>query len=276
MAATVWKGFLSFGLISIPIRLYTAARPKTVSFRQIVKETMRPAKQQLYSPELDRVIQRKELAKGYEFAKDQYLIVEDEEIKKIEPASKDTMEIIEFVRLDEIDPLYFDSSYYAVPEEAGQKAYLLLTNAMEEEGYAAIAKLTMRQREYTVVIRPRKGGLTLHTMYYADEVREISEYGKIEGVEIKEAEQKLARQLIESLAATFDPEKYEDSYRKRIGALIEAKLEGHEAEQGEAAPRLAPVVDLMQALQQSLAAKKQPQSAKESEPAKASKKRKTG
>ncbi len=276
MAATVWKGFLSFGLISIPIRLYTAARPKTVSFRQIVKETMRPAKQQLFSPELDRVIQRKELAKGYEFAKDQYLIVDEDEIKKIEPASKDTMEIVEFVRLDEIDPLYFDSSYYAIPEEAGQKAYQLLTTAMEEEGYAAIAKLTMRQREYTVVIRPRKGGLTLHTMYYADEVREMSEYGKIEGVEIKEAEEKLARQLIESLAATFDPEKYEDSYRKQIGELIEAKLEGREAEEGEAAPRLAPVVDLMQALQQSLAKKKAPQGAKEAEPKKASRKRKTG
>ncbi|MBI1356411.1 MAG: Ku protein [Acidobacteria bacterium] len=280
MAATVWKGFLSFGLISIPVRLYTAARPKRVSFRQIVKETMRPVKQQLYSPELDRVVERKELAKGYEYAKDQFLIVDDDEIKKIEPPSKDTMEILEFVRLAEIDPLYYESSYYAVPEEAGRKAYALLTKAMEDEGYAALAKVSMRQREYTVVIRPRKGGMTLHTMYYADEVREESEYGKIEGVEIKEQEEKLARQLIESLAAPFEPEKYDDSYRTQVTALIEAKLEGREAEEVEA-PRLAPVIDLMQALQQSLEAKKkQPQAAEEAEPAEAkekkSSKRKTG
>ena len=207
MAATVWKGYLSFGLISVPIRLSVAARPKAVSFRQIVKETMRPVKQQLYSPELDRVVERKELVKGFEVAKDQYVIVDPEDLKKVAPESSSTMEILEFVKLEEVDPLYFDSSYLAVPEDAGRKPYALLVKAMEESGYCAIAKLSMHQREYTVVIRPRKGGLTLHTMFYQDEVRDSSEYGHIKDLEIKPTEEKLARQLIESQAANFDPEK---------------------------------------------------------------------
>ncbi len=269
MASTVWKGYLSFGLISVPIRLFTAARPKSVSFRQLVKETMRPIKQQLYSPELDRIVERKELVKGYEVAKDQYIIVEDDDLKKVQPESSATMEILEFVRLDEVDPLYFDSSFYAVPEDAGRKPYALLVQAMEKSGYCAIAKLSMRQKEYTVVIRPRKGGLTLHTMFYADEVRELPEYGADSDVDVKPAETKLAEQLIESLAAHFDPERFQDTYRTRVEAMIEAKREGAEVE-GAEKPRLAPVIDLMEALQQSLAnrpKKKAPERAKQAEPA---------
>ncbi len=275
MAATVWKGYLSFGLISVPVRLSVAARPKTVSFRQIVKETLRPVKQQLYSPELDRIVERKELVKGYEVAKDQYLIVDPEELKKVAPQSSSTMEILEFVKLEEVDPLYFDSSYYAVPEDAGRKPYALLVKAMEESGYCAIAKLSMHQREYTVVLRARKGGLTLHTMFYQDEIRESSEYGHVGDVEIKEQEEKLAEQLIESLAGSFDPSKYRDEYRSRVEALIEAKRAGQEAEAAEA-PRLAPVIDLMEALQQSLKdlpEKKKPAKATASTPAKSVKKR---
>ena len=269
MASTVWKGYLSFGLISVPIRLFTAARPKTVGFRQLVKETMRPIKQQLYSPELDRVVERKELVKGYEAAKDQYIIVDEEDLKKVQPESSSTMEILEFVHLDEVDPLYFDSSFYAVPEDAGRKPYALLVQAMEKSGYCAIAKLSMRQREYTVVIRPRKGGLTLHTMFYADEVRELPEYGADSDIEVKPAEAKLAEQLIESLAAHFDPDQYEDTYRTRVEAMIEAKRAGAEVE-GAEAPRLAPVIDLMEALQQSLAnrpKKKAPERAQQASPA---------
>ena len=267
MASTVWKGYLSFGLISIPIRLFTAARPNRISFRQVVKETMRPIKQQLYSPELDRVVERKELAKGYEVAKDEYILIDDKEIEKIEPQSSSTMEILEFVKLDEIDPIYFDASYYTAPDEAGRKPYALLVKAMKESGYCAIAKISMHQREHTVVVRPYKGGMTMHTMFYADEVRDISEYGHIDGVEIKDQELKLAEQLIQSLEKHFDPESYSDSYRTQLEAMIEAKIAGRES---EAAPtrRLAPVVDLMEALQKSLgekAEKKSPQRAETSE-----------
>jgi DNA end-binding protein Ku len=267
MASTVWKGYLSFGLISIPIRLFTAARPNRISFRQVVKETMRPIKQQLYSPELDRVVERKELAKGYEVAKDEYILIDDKEIEKIEPQSSSTMEILEFVKLDEIDPIYFDASYYTAPDEAGRKPYALLVKAMKESGYCAIAKISMHQREHTVVVRPYKGGMTMHTMFYADEVRDISEYGPVDGVEIKDQELKLAEQLIQSLEKHFDPESYSDSYRTQLESMIEAKIAGRES---EAAPtrRLAPVVDLMEALQKSLgekAEKKSPQRAETSE-----------
>lgn len=267
MASTVWKGYLSFGLISIPIRLYAAARPERVSFRQIVKETMQPIKQQLFSPELDRVVERKELAKGYEVAKDEYILIDEEEIKKIAPQSSSTMEILEFVKIDEIDPLYFDSSYYTTPDEAGRKPYALLTKAMQESGYCAIAKISMHQREHTVVVRPYKGGMTLHTMFYADEVRDISEYGPISDVEIKDQELKLAEQLIDSLAKPFDPEEFSDSYRTKVQEMINAKIEGRESE-AEPTRRLAPVVDLMEALQKSLgekAEKKSPQRAETSE-----------
>jgi len=269
MAATVWQGYLSFGLISVPIRLFTAARPKKVSFRQIVKETGRPVKQQLFSPELNRVVKRDELTKGYEYVKDEYIVVEDAELKKIQPPSGQTMEILEFVKLADVDPLYFESSYYALPDEAGQKAYTLLTQAMEKAGYAAIAKVSMRQREYTVIIRSRGNGLTLHTMYYPDEVRELPEYGKAVSGDVKPAEEQLAQQLIESLATDFQPGKYEDTYRKQVVQMIDAKREGRESE-AASAPRLAPVIDLMEALQQSLAdrpKKKVPQRATEPGPA---------
>ena len=267
MASTVWKGYLSFGLISIPIRLFAAARPKRVSFRQIVKETGQPIKQQLYSPELDRVVERKELGKGFEVAKGEYMLIDEEEIKKIEPESSSTMEILDFVKLGEIDPLYFDSSYYTAPDEAGRKPYALLTKAMEESGYCAIAKISMHQREHTVVIRPYKGGMTLHTMFYADEVRDLSEYGPVEGVEIKEQELKLAEQLIQSLAKGFDPDNYQDAYRVQLEAMIQDQIEGRQTEAPQTR-RLAPVVDLMEALQKSLGEqpkKKGPQRAKKAE-----------
>jgi DNA end-binding protein Ku len=167
------------------------------------------------------------------------------------------MEILEFVKADEVDPLYFDASYYATPEDAGKKAYHLLLEAMEESGHAAIAKLYMHQREYIVVIRPRAHGLTLHTMFYADEIRSVSEYGEKDGAEPKEQEKKLALQLIESLSAPFDPKKFHDEYRQSLRAMIEAKLKGQEISAAPH-PQLAPVVDLMEALKKSLAGKPAP------------------
>src|SRR5690349_4322855 len=148
MAATVWKGYLSFGVISVPIRLSVAARPKAVSFRQIVKETMRPGKQQLYAPELDRVVERKELVKGFEIAKDPYLLIDPQDLTRVAPESSSTMQILEFLKLDAVDPLYSDSSYLAVPEDAARKPYALLVKAMAESGYCATAKLSMHHREY--------------------------------------------------------------------------------------------------------------------------------
>ena len=251
MASTVWKGHLTFGLISIPIQLYSAARSERLSFNQLHKECHSRVKQPLFCPTCNRAVERKEIVKGYEYEKDQYVLVEPDELKKIQPASARTMEILEFVPLSEVDPLYYDASYVALPEEAGGKAYRLLVDTMEEAGYAAVAKLLMHQREYTVVVRPRSGGLTLHTMYYPNEVHQVPGYGALNGSKIKADEKKLARQLLDSMATDFEPEKYKDEYQVKLNQLIQAKLEGQEV---AAAPQaqLAPVIDLMDALKKSL------------------------
>lgn len=253
MASTVWKGYLSFGLISVPLRLYAAARTEHVSFHQIHKVCNTRIKQQLYCPHCERVVERTEIVKGYEIDKGQFVIVDDQEIKKIAPASTDTMEIQQFVKLSDVDPLYFDASYYAVPEAAGRKAYKLMVETMDKSGYAAVAKVGMHQREYVVIIRPRQNGLTLHTIYYPNEVREVPEYGKTGDVEVKPQEVQLAEQLVKSLAGPFDPKRYEDEYQKRLLELVEAKSEGKTVE-GTPQRKKAPVVDLMEALKKSLAA----------------------
>jgi DNA end-binding protein Ku len=254
MATAVWKGHLTFGLVSIPIRLFAAARGERISLNQLHKVCHSRIRQPQFCPVCNRMIERSEIVKGYEYEKEQYVLFTEEDLDKIAPPSERTMEILEFVKIAEIDPLYFDASYYVTPEDAGRKAYQLLLSAMEESGYGAIAKLYMHQREYIVVIRPRARGLTIHTMFYADEIRDVGEYGQTGGAEPKEQEKKLALQLIESLAAPFQPQKYRDEYRESLRALIAAKLKGQEV---AAAPhaQLAPVVDLMEALKKSLAAK---------------------
>jgi DNA end-binding protein Ku len=254
MANSVWKGHLTFGLISIPIRLFAAARTERISMNQLHKVCHTRIRQPLFCPQCNRQVERSEIVKGYEYEKDQYVLFNEDELDKIEPPSARTMEILEFVKLAEVDPLYYDASYYMTPEDAGKKAYQLLLMAMEESGHAAIAKLTMHQREHIVVIRPRAHGLTLHTLYYADEVRQIAEYGQTDKVELKETEKKLALQLIESLEAPFQPEKYKDEYRESLRAMIEAKRQGHEVAEAQH-PKLAPVIDLMEALKKSLAEK---------------------
>jgi DNA end-binding protein Ku len=261
MATSVWKGFLTFGLLSIPIRLFSAARSDRISLNQIHSVCHSRIRMPLFCPTCDRKVERNEIVKGYEFDKDQFVLFEEEELDNLEPDSSRSMEIIEFVKLDEIDPLYFDASYYVTPEEEGRKAYHLLQKALEESGYSAIAKLTMHQREHTVIIRPHKAGtkdgMTLHTMFYQSEIRDVAEYGNTDNVEVKEAEKKLALQLIETLAAKFQPEKYRDDYQESMRALIAAKQQGKEVAP-VAHPSRAPVIDLMAALKQSLEKKPVP------------------
>ena len=201
MASTVWKGHLTFGLISIPVRMYAAARGERISFNQLHKECHSRVKQPLFCPTCNRQVERNEIVKGYEHEKDQYVLFNEGELDKIEPVSAKVMEILEFVKLDEMDPLYFDASYYMAPEDAGAKAYQLLLKAMEESGYGAIAKLTMHQREHVVVIRPGTKGMTLHTMFYTSEIR-AAEAAPSDKIELKEQEKKLANQLIQSIRKT--------------------------------------------------------------------------
>jgi DNA end-binding protein Ku len=261
MATTVWKGHLTFGLISIPVRMFAAARGERVSFNQLHKVCHSRLRQPLFCPVCNRQVERSEIVKGYEYEKDQYVLFNDEELDKIEPPSAHVMEILEFVKLDEMDPLYFDASYYVSPEDAGVKAYQLLLKGMEETGYGAIAKLTMHQREHIVIIRPGAQGMTLHTMFYSNEIR-AAEAVPNDKIELKDQEKKLADQLIQSLAAPWQPEKYRDEYQENLKGMIQAKLKGQEVTE-VAQPHMAPVIDLMEALKKSLAEKKAPPAAQE-------------
>ena len=252
MASTVWKGHLTFGLVSFPVKLFTAARAESISFNQLHKTDNSRIRQQIYCQAEDKPIPRSEIVKGYEYEKDRYVVIEDEDIKRMAPPTAKVMEILEFVKTDEIDPIYFESSYYMLPEEAGRRPYALLQKALEDSQYVAVAKLAMHNREYTVFLRPYSGGLMLHTMYYQDEIRQVENFGKTD-IDIKESELKVAHQLVEALAAEWEPKKYYDTFEANVKELIKAHLEGKEVNSIEKPKKAAPVVDLMEALKQSLA-----------------------
>jgi DNA end-binding protein Ku len=268
MAASVWTGYLTFGLISMPVRLFSGARSTRISFHMLHRPDHVRVKQQLICPEEEKVVGRDEIVKGYEYRKGEYVVIEPAEIKKIEPKTAKAMEILEFVKASEVDPIYFESSYYVVPEEPGKKPYALLAKALEETKYVAIAKLTMHNREYTVFLRPHEGGLMLHTMYYEDEIRKVGEFGK-QDVTVHESEVKVAHQLIQALSGKFDPAKYHDSFEENVKELIKAHLEGRKVAAVPKPKAAAPVTDLMSALKQSLAQmqKKPPQRAEKAEAA---------
>lgn len=254
LPSATWKGFLTFGLISVPIRVSPAARTERISFHQLHSICHTRIKMPTFCPTCNRTVERSEIEKGYEYDKDQYLLFTEAELDDVEPDSARTMEIIEFVKLEEIDPLYFDASYYVAPDKEGEKAYHLLLEAMMETRYAAIAKVTMHNRENVVIIRARKEGLTLHTMFYQNEVRPAVEYGSTDKSEVKAQERALAMQLIENLATEFAPEKFHDAYQENLQKLIEAKAHGKKLTIVPHAPN-APVIDLMSALEKSLSAK---------------------
>jgi DNA end-binding protein Ku len=253
--AAAWKGFLTFGMISIPIELSPAARSERISFNQLHSVCHTRLKQPLFCPSCDRFVERSEVEKGYEYEKDQYLLFTKEELEEIEPESARAMEILEFVKIDEVDPVYFDSSYYVTPGEGGTRAYQLLLDAMRKTGYAGVAKVTMHGRENIVIVRARDNGLTLHTMFYNNEIRAVSESAVPKKLDVKEQESKLAVQLIESLAAPFEPAQYSDSYQAEVQKLIDAKAHGKKL---TVVPHVqhAPVVDLMEALKKSLSSEK--------------------
>jgi len=258
MASTVWKGHVTFGLVSFPVKLYTAARSESISFNQLHKEDHSRVKQVLYCQAEDKPIARTDIVKGYEYEKGRWVVVDDEEIKRMAPASAKTMEIVEFVKSSEVDPVYFESSYYMAPDDAGERPYALLYEALERTGYTGVAKITMHNREHIALFRPGPKGLMMHTMYYADEVRASEEFRTDKSL-VKEKELALATMLIESLAAEFQPEKYHDSYRDNLRAMIDAKIQGKEVV-APPEPETARVIDIMEALKQSLAIAKKPAS----------------
>ena len=251
MASSVWKGTVSFGLVSIPVRLYPAARASSIRLHQLHSVCKTRLRQPLFCPTCGRVVERSEVVKGYEDGDGRYVLLDPEEVKKVRPESGRTIEILSFVKESEIDPLFFDSSYFVVPDSGGRKGYELLLKSLEDSGRAGIAKVAIDQREYTVFIRPYNHGLALHTMYFPNEIREAPGYGKTEQVKLRPQEIKLAEQLIDALSEQFHPEKYHDEFQDRLKALIEAKRKGKEAVSAPVARR-APVIDMMTALKKSL------------------------
>lgn len=254
MASTVWKGYFSFGLISVPIRLYAAARESHVSFHQIHAECGTRIKQQLYCPHCERVVERNELAKGYPVEGGGNVQVTNEELRSLEAESSETMEIVQFVKLDEVDPLYFQTSYYTVAEKAGERAYSLIFQGMGHLKVGAIAKITLHQREQIAMLRPYDKGIVMHTLYYPEEVREVAEYGDQPEVKVVKAEVELAEQFMKQLTAKFDPSQFKDEYQAKVEELVERKAAGAEIE-AERPRKKQPgkVIDLMEALKASMA-----------------------
>lgn len=256
MASSVWKGHLTFGLVSFPIRLFSAARGETVSFNLLHKDDHSRIKQVTFCQAEDKPVPRSDLVKGYEYEKDHYVVIDEEDIKKVAPKTAKVMEILEFVKADQVDPIYLESSYYVAPDEGGEKPYALLFQALRESAYYALAKVAMHNREHIIVLRPGSKGILSHTMYFQDEIRHVEEF-RTDTSLVKDKELAMAKMLISSLEAEFEPQKYHDEYRANLQRMIEAKIEGKKVVETPEA-HVAPVIDIMEALKKSLAEKRKP------------------
>ncbi|HEX2064745.1 MAG TPA: Ku protein [Acidimicrobiales bacterium] len=264
MARSIWGGAISFGLVNVPVKLFTAVRKKDVRFHQLhAKDGGRIQQKRVCSLDGEEV-PYEEIAKGYELGSDHYVMIGPDELDDLDPEATHTIDIEDFVDLDQIDPLYFDSSYYVVPDDRGGKAYQLLVEAMSRSNKVGIAKVVMRTKQYLVALRPVGDVLVMSTMNFADEVVPHDELEGVprDGKGVSDRELTMAQQLIDSLAGDFEPEKYHDTYREQVLDLIERKAEGQEIVAPPAAERPAPVVDLLAALEASLAAAKGDRSAK--------------
>ena len=253
MASSVWKGYISFGLISVPIRMYVAAREQHISFNQVHASCGTRIKQQLWCPTDERVVDRDEIVKGYPAPDGGFVTITSDELKHLEAQSSQTMSIVQFVQLDEVDPLYYESSYYTVAEEPGRRAYALMMQGMAHLKLGAIANITLHQREQVVMIRPYAHGLVLHTLYYPEEVRELEEYGAQQELALQPQEVALAEQFMQQLASPFHPDAFTNTYQERVEQLIASKTAGVPEPDVEAPKKpAAPVVSLMDALKKSI------------------------
>jgi DNA end-binding protein Ku len=270
---TIWNGSLSFGLVNIPIGLALATSPKArasdVSFRQLHRECMTPIRQKRWCPTHDREVGPDEIVKGWEVAKGEFVAVEDADLEAIQDADDSrAIEITQFVPLDQVDPVFFDRTYYLSPANttAQRRPYVLLLEALKETGMAAVGRFILRGSEMHCLIRPRGDALALETLFLAEDVRSQAEIEEaVADTQVKDAELALARQVIDSLVAEFDPNDLQSEYRRDLRTMLEAKLSGAEIAKPEPAPE-APVVDLMEALRASVE-----QVSKGSKPAKAKK-----
>ena len=260
MPRAIWSGSISFGLVNIPVKLYSAVSRKSVRFNQIDRTTGSRIKYKKVAAETGDEVDNDDIIKGYELPSGEYVTVSDDELAQLDPKASRTIDIEEFVDLSDIDPLFYDSAYYRAPDKATLKPYALLTRAMEESGKVGIARVVMRTKQYLCAVRPQDGSLVMSTMVYADEINapeQIAELAEVAGIEVSDKELTMANQLIESLSETFDPAKYEDTYRERVLDVIERKAAGEEDIVATPEPQEDKVVDLMAALEASVAAAKE-------------------
>ncbi len=254
MARAMWSGSISFGLVNIPVKVYPATRSKDIHFHQIHEKTKCRVRHKLFCPEVGE-IPSEEVVKGFEIAPDQYVIVQKEELDALVPEKSDNIEITDFVDLVSIDPIYYDKPYYLLPDERAAKAYQLLVTAMSKSEKVAIAKFVMRNKEYLVALRPLNDLICMELMRFAEEVVPVEDLESVpKKTEVGEKELKMAQQLIESLDADFQPENYRNEYIERVQELIDRKVQGEEiVSQPHAEKAKGKVIDLMAALEQSLA-----------------------
>jgi DNA end-binding protein Ku len=262
MPRAIWSGAISFGLVNIPVKLYSAVSRKTVRFHQIDAESGQRIRQQRVNPESGDEVPYEQIVKGYEVSPDQYVTITPEELEALEPQKTRTIDIEEFVDLEQIDPIYYDHPYYLVPDKGAAKAYKLLLDALQEADKVAIARVVIRSKENLVALRSYDGALTMETMLFPDEVVQPDSIEELAGsdgnVKTTKRELDMAKQLIESLSGDFDPTQYRDEYRERVLDLIERKAAGETISVEAPEPERKEVPDLMAALEASIAASKSP------------------
>lgn len=251
---TMWKGAISFGLVHIPVKLFAATEDKNIKLRYLHKECNTPIKYERVCPNCDREVENEEIIRGYEYEKDRFVTLEKEEIDELKKAQSKTIEMIDFVKLEDIDPIYFNRSYFIGPNDNGEKAYTLLKQAMDDSGKIGIAKVTMHSKEHLAAVRVYDKGLLMETIFYPDEVRNIDHVPGLDEqtTELTDKELDTAIRLIDQLTTAFEPEKYEDEYRNALSELIESKVSGNELKTAKRAQKKENVVDLMEALQASI------------------------
>jgi DNA end-binding protein Ku len=268
---------VSFGLVSIPIKLYVATHSESPSFNLLHQPCGSRIRQQIFCPRCERTVERSELVKGYEVAKEQYATFTDEELRALETAASPSIDIQEFVPLADVDPVYFETSHYLGPDKGGEKAYHLLADAMREREVVAVAQHVSRGKERLVLIRPMAKGLVLHSLYYADEVRSFDDIVLGDPGQRRDGEMRLAQQLIGELTGPgFAPEQYRDHYRDRLREVVDKKIAGEETTIVAAQAPRAQVIDLMEALKQSLARERKPAESKSAAVAPESRRRASG
>ena len=273
MPRSIWNGVISFGMVSIPVKLYTATQSKDISFHLLHKECNTRLQQLRWCPTHERAVEWSEVVRGYEYARDEHVILTEEDFEKLPLPSKQTVELSAFVKADEIDPVYYEKSYYLEPDAKGIKPFALLMTALREKGLTGIAKIAVRNKEQLCALRPMDGTLILETLFYPDEIR--VEKTELPDVKISDKELEMAYTLIDLLSEEFEPEKYKDEYRDALMKLIEAKLEGEELPE-VAASGPAKVTDIMSALRASVEAAKKRKKGDEDEEEAPARRRKAG